>query len=206
MRELINPALKKSYLDHYRILELFDTPNMNFLLFAYNKGELISMATDVHNFLLFVVKGSIRIYSIRADGSKFQIKRLSGFLLLGDVEFGGAPNHQLIIEATEEVHCIALPYYYYREELLHDNRFLRYLVESLSEKLSLFSIGESSFHNLEEKLLHFMQNECPEGELRGVENTADHLHCSRRQLQRLLKRLIDAGKIEKIAKGKYRLL
>ena len=39
----------------------------------------------------------------------------------------------------------------------------------------------------------------------GVEKMAMQLHCSRRQLQRVLKKLLEEGRLVKLAKGSYRL-
>ena len=41
--------------------------------------------------------------------------------------------------------------------------------------------------------------------LRGVEKAAFQLHCSPRQLQRVLNELTDCGETEKIGKGAYKL-
>ena len=67
------------------------------------------------------------------------------------------------------------------------------------------SLNEAVFSSLEEKLLYYLQYTCPHNTLTNVEQTAAHIHCSRRQLQRLLKKLTDGGTLIKIKKGCYRL-
>ena len=43
------------------------------------------------------------------------------------------------------------------------------------------------------------------GSLKSIEEATNYLHCSRRQLQRILKKLCDEGKIIKEGKGKYKI-
>ena len=43
------------------------------------------------------------------------------------------------------------------------------------------------------------------GSLKSIEEATNYLHCSRRQLQRILKKLCDEGKMIKEGKGKYRM-
>ena len=50
-----------------------------------------------------------------------------------------------------------------------------------------------------------MKYKCADGLMKGVEQTAFHLHCSTRQLQRILNQYESAGLISKIGKGTYRL-
>ena len=43
------------------------------------------------------------------------------------------------------------------------------------------------------------------GSLKSIEEATNYLHCSRRQLQRILKKLCDEGKMIKEGKGKYKI-
>jgi len=51
-----------------------------------------------------------------------------------------------------------------------------------------------------------MKYKCPEGELKGVEKAAFLLHCSDRQLQRILNDYERQNVIKKVGKGTYRLV
>ena len=89
--------------------------------------------------------------------------------------------------------------------LLNDNRFLRYLLNSVTEKLMLYSSSQSNFSTLEESFLSYLSERCPDQTFSGVEKMAMQLHCSRRQLQRVLKKLLEEGRLVKLSKGSYRL-
>ena len=58
---------------------------------------------------------------------------------------------------------------------------------------------------LEERLLHYMDHICENRTLSQIGNAAAYLHCSRRQLQRLLKKFAESGVLVKEERGHYRL-
>ena len=49
-----------------------------------------------------------------------------------------------------------------------------------------------------------MKRNAPAFELNGIEAAVLQLRCSRRQLQRVLKKLCETGQVEKTGKGRYR--
>ena len=69
----------------------------------------------------------------------------------------------------------------------------------------LYSISQSNYASLEEAFLAYLSTRCPDQTFSGVEKMAMQLHCSRRQLQRVLKKLLTEGKLVKLSKGRYRL-
>ena len=59
--------------------------------------------------------------------------------------------------------------------------------------------------SLQERLTAILENECSNQSFKGVEEMANRLRCSRRQLQRVLKDLCLSQVLEKTGKGEYRL-
>ncbi len=206
MKELRDDKLLKQYLTKYQIEQLFNTKNLPFQLCQYERGEILNFIKDSNHYLHFLVSGAVHIYAIRKDGSHCPLCYLEEFILLGDMEFCGEKSLSLFVEISKRTICVELPLYEYRNILLNDNTFLRYLLHSVAHKMALFAQSEASYSSLEEKLLHYLKYDCLDQKLQGVEATAIHLRCSRRQLQRLLKSLTERGIIEKPAKGVYRLL
>ncbi len=51
-----------------------------------------------------------------------------------------------------------------------------------------------------------MKYKCEDGTLKGIERAAFHLHCSARQLQRILNEREAAGAVKRLGKGTYRLI
>ena len=134
-----------------------------------------------------------------------RIGYLDGFTCIGDMEFCGKRDDTHQIEARTTALCIVLPLASTKELLLNDNRFLRYLLNSVTEKLMLYSSSQSNFSTLEESFLSYLSERCPDQTFSGVEKMAMQLHCSRRQLQRVLKKLLEEGQLVKLSKGSYRL-
>ena len=69
----------------------------------------------------------------------------------------------------------------------------------------LYSSSQSNFSTLEESFLSYLSERCPDQTFSGAEKMAMQLHCSRRQLQRVLKKLLEEGQLVKLSKGSYRL-
>jgi len=67
-------------------------------------------------------------------------------------------------------------------------------------------MNEAEFISLEDKLLHYIQYCCHDGLLVHIGKASENLHCSRRQLQRVLRKLTEQGILEKTSKGVYRRL
>ena len=99
-----------------------------------------------------------------------------------------------------------LSLYECRASLSNDRVFLRYVARSVAKKVALVLQADAVYATLEERFLHYMRQECPHGTLLGVETAAVSLHCSRRQLQRVLKKLTEEGIIKKCDKGVYHII
>lgn len=205
MREIRDPETIQQWIETSRIQENFDTPDLSFRLYEYESGEMLVSPFKEFRELLFVVKGRVDIYGIKDNGNIIPINARKGRMILGDMEFCRKSRARYHAEAKDQVVCLALPLESCRSELERDVRFLHTLLDSVSEKMELSSLLESSADTIEERVLFYMRNMCPDGELRGVDETTLKLRCSRRQLQRVLRKLCEEGKVEKIQKGCYRL-
>ncbi len=205
MKKITDRSKREHYIIQNGIRNIFETKDLDFQLYQYDRGELISNLTDLSNTLLFLVEGSVQIYALEPEGNKYTICQVEPFLLLGDMEFAENNDTAYLVEAATEVHCIALPIHRLRETLQKDNTFLLFLLRSITRKFILFSKSETSALSLEEKLILYMEIDSRDRTFHGVEKAANHLHYSRRQLQRILKDMMERGKITKIARGTYHL-
>ncbi|MCD8189024.1 MAG: hypothetical protein LUD78_02170 [Clostridiales bacterium] len=206
MREIFNAAALEQYLDRYKIREMFETKELSFRLCQYDKGEIIRCSTDTDQRLCFPVTGAIQIYAVHEDGGCHSLCYINDFILLGDMEFCGAPSSTLLVEVVKPTLCVELSISSLQDDLLNDNTFLRFLLRSVSGKLALLTRSDTEFSSLEEKLLYYMEHECPDHQFQGVEAVTIHLRCSRRQLQRILKSLSEQQVIRKVKKGTYQLM
>lgn len=193
------------WLEKGNILKNFDTQNLIFEGYRYEKGEYIITPGERLDKILFLVEGTVQIYWIRDDGSISPVNQVKNSAVIGDLEFSNYGIPPFFVEAKSSVICIALSTQKYRRELDCDLRFLHMLLKSYAEKIEVFSTLDVVATTLEERVLLYLNDICPSHELKGIEATLSQLRCSRRQLQRVLKKLCEENKIEKIGKGRYRL-
>lgn len=176
------------------------------VLCRFDKGELLSGPHIKQRYILFIWSGNVHVYGIRLDGRKVPVTLSKKGDVIGDIEFGNSKNSNLFSEALKDVLCVGIPIREYRSDLEKDVRFLRYLLGSISSKVYMTNASESPIVSVKEKLLHYMESECENHILKGVEHATMRLQCSRRQMQRVLKELCEDGSIEKIGKGNYKLI
>lgn len=60
--------------------------------------------------------------------------------------------------------------------------------------------------SLAERVMSYMEYKCENAALKGIGQAAFHLHCSTRQLQRILNQKEAAGPVRKPGKGTYWLI
>ena len=86
-----------------------------------------------------------------------------------------------------------------KEKLNQDIKFLHTLLNSIASKLKQSSTNQFVYQSIEERFLYYLKYYCY-GSLKSIEEATNYLHCSRRQLQRILKKLCDEGKMIKEGK------
>ena len=203
MREIVD----KNRLDHF-----FGEQQVHFRqrppvlkLVEFKKGEILNDPLQPLNRFYIIVRGSVSIYNLTEDGSIRYISKAASGTLLGDMEFSGAGNQSLYIEAVETVVCLAVPFRENQSVLENDPVFLRFVLGQLAGKLSLSAVMTASAQTLEEKVLFLLRKVQADHAIASVNHALQALHCSRRQLQRVLKKLCDEGLVVKTGRGCYRL-
>lgn len=172
---------------------------------SFEKNEEIIHQISPRTNLLFLCEGTIRISSIRADGSYYPVAVLNGAEVLGDLEFFLSDVHEYTVEAITGVRIVVLPLHGIRKKLLKDPALLSFLATSLAMKMQSSSMDLSEPADLKEKLLYYLKEKW-NGTLKGTGRCADAMHCSRRQLQRVLAELVQDGTLRKTGKGVYELI
>ena len=183
-----------------------DALDIDFYLIKYEKGELVS--SPFQNELLFqiVEQGSINIYLIRDDGTRYSLSTGTADHFLGDMDIFYQKNSNIYAEAAERLVCIAFSIEKYKEILFSNNQFLILICNSLSAKIGAITAMDATPASLTERVISYMKYKCNDRTLRGIEQTAFHLHCSARQLQRVLNQCEASGLVRKLGKGTYQLV
>ena len=174
-------------------------------LVEFEKGEILNDPLKPLDRFYILVRGSVSIYNLTEDGTIRYISKASRGTLLGDMEFSGAGNQSFYIEAAETVLCLAIPFRENQSVLENDPVFLQFVLGQLAGKLSLSAVMTASAQTLEEKVLFFLGKVQADHTISSVNQAFQALHCSRRQLQRVLKKLCDESLIVKMGRGRYRL-
>lgn len=176
-----------------------------FRLVRFEKGELLVSPDRPMDQLLIVVSGKVHIYGLREDGSSFSVFLEDHRAVLGDLEYVRRVDLPFYTEAMGEVLCVVLAVARHRAALDRDPVFLRFLLDSLGEKVqTVFLLGNSS-QPVEEKLLAFLRDFAPDHRITSIHAATMKLQCSRSQLQRAVRSLCDRGLLVRTGKGQYRL-
>lgn len=184
---------------------VLDTINIDFYLTKYEKGEFVSSPFQTESLFQIVEQGSINIYIIRDDGTRYALSNGTTDYFLGDMDIFYPRSGDVYAEAAESLTCIAFSIDKNRETLLSNNGFLALICNSLSTKIGTMTTMEAVPTSLTERVMSYMKYKCDYGILKGIEQAAFHLHCSARQLQRVLNQSESAGLVKKIGKGTYKL-
>lgn len=185
---------------------ILDSLEVEFYLITYEKGELVS--SPFQNELLFqiVEQGSINIYFIRDDGTRYSLSNGTTDYFLGDMDIFYPKSSNIYAEADESLTCISFSIEKHRKTLLSNNKFLQLICSSLSAKIGAMTIIDAAPVSLTERVMSYMKYKCSNETLKGIEQAAFHLHCSARQLQRILNQSESAGLVKKLGKGTYKLM
>ncbi len=187
---------------HHVVLGLLD---VGFYLIKYEKGELVSSPFQKEILFQIVEEGSINIYFIRDDGTRYSLSNGAAGYFLGEMDIFYPKSNNIYVEAAENLTCIAFSVEKHRETLLANNKFLELICYSLSAKMGAMTTIEAAPASLTERVMSYMKYKCQDGTLKGIEQAAFHLHCSARHLQRILNQCEADGLVRKLGKGTYRL-
>ena len=202
MKHINDDKKLQQLLTQYDFQSIFGTTNLPFFLVYFEKGDDINHLLNPSKYLIFLLQSTSAIYHIRADGTKITLFRGNDRLsCLGDMEFTNPTATQYEISIEKECLAIVLSLDTCRKDLENNTQFLRWLCYSLSSKLNDSGRGNVENITLENAVLYHMKNHHNTLQHPGI--VAEQLHCSRRQLQRILNKLINEEKITKVRKGLY---
>lgn len=197
------PKVNRLY-EEEKLYECFSNPPADMRLLQFDKGELISQPLEPLTSFYFLIKGSVRIFGIQQDAREFNVHLAEHHTMLGDVEFCGHAAYPFFVEATQPVICLEVPFAANRSALNSDLRFAHFMLDQMAFKLEWGAQMELIAQTVEEKLLEYFKWQ-PEHTLHHLEPACVQMHCSRRQLQRVLKEFCESGKVVKVGRGMYTL-
>ncbi len=189
------------YLDKYGIKEYLQ--DYELVLYSFDAYEKLNEKLNPKQFLLFLVSGDVALKTVRLDGSLSQTTIAKPFTCFGEMEFAYPEAKQNIIETVTECEMIGIDIEKYKFKIENDAKLLNLLLKSVVRKIAMISDIFYETTDVQSRVLFYLENESKTHEIHGVEQLSQHLNCSRRQLQRVLKNMINEGMIVKKRKGVY---
>lgn len=205
MERLNQPVTLQNALKKYRIQDMFDSADLDFRLLRYRKGEYLASPSMEPEYLMFLIRGSVRIYNLLEDSTLAPVAIQRPGALLGDIEFITRQPTLFFVEAKTDVMCVGISIAANRERLSRDVRFLNMLLESVAGKFRQVSLMDINTRTLRERLLYYLSEPGSDGYIHSVNEIVMQLRCSRRQMQRVLSELCMDNTLLKLGKGRYRL-
>lgn len=206
MEKIYDPQAISVWLEKSQYRPILERLSPSLVLLHYEKGELVTSPLLEEQWFQVVVQGSLNIYFIRDDGGRYSLSSGKTDYILGDMDLFHPTMGSIYTEAAEPLLCLALSIGQYRAVLLEDTPFLQMICRSLTDKMAAVTALNAAPASLADRVLSYMHYKCPDETLKGLEREAFRLHCSARQLQRVLNELERQKKVIKIGKGAYRLL
>lgn len=205
MQKIFDKKTIETAIINCKYSELLNALSIPLFIIRYKAGEIISSPLDTTSYFQIVISGNLSIYYIRDDGSSYSLSSGSDGYIIGDLDLFTTHDSNVFAEATNDVVTIACDSITYKDDLLNNTVFTCFVATAIAKKLKSVMNLDATFPTLNERVLNYMTFKCENHTLQGLEKTAFKLHCSPRQLQRILNKYTQEGIIEKIGKGTYHL-
>ena len=180
--------------------------NVPVFLVEYKAGESISSPINSDPLFQIVLKGSLLIYFIRDDGSTYSLSSGGEGYILGEMDLFTDSRDSVFAEASDTLLTIAIDTKLYKEELLVNIVFLRFISSVMASKIAAIMNQDAVYSTLPDRVMNYMRYKCDDMTLIGIEKAAFRLHCSPRQLQRIMNSFVENDLALKTGKGSYKLL
>ena len=206
MKRIYDKKAIKEAIENSLYREVLENLNVPMFICEYEDGEMVVAPYQENSLFQITISGSMSIYFIRNDGTSYHLAYSDVDSFMGDNELFDTANHGVYGEASGTLRCLAFSVKDSKKALLENVVFLRVLAKTLSERFKSIALQDAAPSSLTERVIAYMTYISENKAIKGVEKTAYQLHCSPRQLQRILNSLETTGTIKKIGKGSYALV
>lgn len=206
MKKIYSQRKIKKVLDNNIYKEILNLINVPLFLIEYDPGEIIAAPWQEQPYFQIVSNGNLSIYFIRDDGSRYSLSSGGENYIIGEMNLFTTIKDNVYAEASDKLITIAIDSLLYKDQLLNNVHFLQLIASVMANKITAITTMDASTSTLSERIMNYIQFKCEQQTLRGVEKAAFALHCSSRQLQRLLNELEEKELIKKIGKGSYQMI
>lgn len=205
MKQIKNPLKIKDVLKDFPMSSIFSKDYSSaLLLLEYEKEEFLIQEGQQNDFLFFPCSGTVKCFSYSPNGKAQFITYLSAADAIGLVGTIWGEPAAANIQALERCQCIALPLSHYRNELLNDNKFLRYLCKQLGNTLhnSNRYLQVVQCTSIESKIAAVILGSALDGVCQlNISSTAEVTGTTYRHVLRILNKLCNNNVLEKRGKN-----
>lgn len=203
-----NQELLDTYVNNTGISELFSQDITNLLeLFSLNKGDFLINEGECSDYLYFLVSGKLKVFSHSTSGKIMSITLFNSFEIVGETCSLWNKPPTASVQATSKAYCIGISMKY-RDLLLNDVIFLRYICQNLGERLSYMNNTTciNLYESLESRLASFILKTEKDGIFSyNLTECAELLCTSYRHLLRIINLFCSTNKLIKNGKS-YRII
>ena len=207
-----NQELLDKYVNNTGISKLFSQDISNLLeLFSLNKGDFLINEGECSDYLYFLVSGKLKVFSHSTSGKIMSLTLFNSFEIVGETCSLWNKPPTASVQATSKAYCIGISMKY-RDLLLNDVIFLRYICQNLGERLSYMNNTTciNLYESLESRLASFILKTEKDGIFSyNLTECAELLCTSYRHLLRIINlfcstnKLVKNGKFHKIIDRSY---
>ena len=207
-----NQELLDKYINNTGISKLFSQDISNLLeLFSLNKGDSLINEGECSDYLYFLVSGKLKVFSHSTSGKIMSLTLFHSFEIVGETCSLWNKPPTASVQATSKAYCIGISMKY-RDLLLNDVIFLRYICQNLGERLSYMNNTTciNLYESLESRLASFILKTEKDGIFSyNLTECAELLCTSYRHLLRIINlfcstnKLVKNGKFYKIIDRSY---
>ncbi|WP_291256188.1 Crp/Fnr family transcriptional regulator [Fusobacterium sp.] len=197
-----------SKIENLKVLE-----GINYQILSYKKNEYVAFRGDLIKGLYVNIEGNLVAEMSKEDGNIKKIEELrNGTIIASAFIFGKNNKFPVDLIAQTDVKILFIEKEELIKLLLSNSEILVNLLDDISNKAQFLSknLWESvSNKTISEKLSKYILKNEREGVVildKTIKELAEYFNVSRPSLSRSMKILVDQGVIERVEKGRYRVI
>lgn len=185
----------------------------NYKILNYQKDEYVAFRRDEIKGIYINLQGTLVAEMLKDDGNVKKIEELErGKIIASAFIFGDVNKFPVDLVAKSQVKILFIEKNEVIELLKMNSKILKVFLDEISNKAQFLSknLWESlSNKTINQKLVEYILKNEKDGVFifdRSIKDLAEYFNVSRPSLSRVIKKFIEDKVIEKLEKGKYKIL
>jgi CRP-like cAMP-binding protein len=157
--KFIDESVKKFYTNKYGILSYFAKDLYDDIeLLKFNKGDIVINTNEVMEYFYFLVKGSVKVYTVNEMGKALSLTFCEAGEILGDLEIATGDKTTCNVEVLEDCIFVVVKLETLKTVYENDTEFYKYIAKNLAVKLlrNTYQSRLNQLHSLETRLSEYL--------------------------------------------------